>query len=88
MRKLAIIAFIIAILAIIVGVVTSLTTNASITNDVAIEQLNGGDEEYLAMQAHNQYREVAYTISGCVTVAAVTVMLLALYKIQTKNNHK
>lgn len=87
MRKLAIIAFIIAMLAIIVGVIASLTTNASISNDIAIDQLNGGDESYLAMQAYNQYRETTYVVSACVTVAAVTVMLLAIYKIVSNKHH-
>lgn len=87
MKKLAIIAFIIALLAIIVGVVTSLTTNATISNDIAIDQLNGGDEAYLAMQAYNQYRDVIYCVSACVTVAAVTVMLLAIYKIVSNKHH-
>ena len=87
MRKLAIIAFIIAMLSIIVGVVISLTTNATITNDIAIEQLNGGDEAYLAMQAYNQYREAIYGVSACVTVAAVAVMLLAIYKIVSNKHH-
>ena len=87
MRKLAIIAFIIAMLAIVVGVVASLTTNATVTNDIAIDQLNGGDEVYLAMQAYNQYRETTYVISACVTVAAVTVMLLAIYKIVSNKHH-
>lgn len=87
MRKLAIIACVIAILSLAIGAVISLTTNATISNDIAIDQLNGGDEAYLAMQAYNQYREAIYGVSACVTVAAVTVMLFAIYKIVTNKHH-
>lgn len=86
MRKLAIIAFTIVMLAIIVGAVASLTTNATVSSDIAIDQLNGGDEAYLAMQGYNQYRDIVYGASACVTVAAVTVMLFAIYKIAS-NKH-
>lgn len=86
MRKLAIIACVIIILSITVGIITSITTNATISNDIAIDQLNGGDEAYLAMQGYNQYRDIVYGASACVTVAAVAVLLLACYKIFT-NKH-
>ena len=81
MRKLAILACVIILLSFIVGAAMSLTTNSTVTNEVAIEQLNGGDEAYLAMQAYNQYKGIMYVIPGSITVIAVTVILLAIYKI-------
>lgn len=80
MKKLAIIACIIIILSITIGVITSVTTNATISNDITIDQLNGGDEAYLLMQGYDQYRDIVYGASACVTVVAVAVLLLACYK--------
>lgn len=86
MKKLAIIAFVILILSFIVSMVTAFTTNATITNDIAIDQLNGGDEAYLAMQAYNQYRTIIYGVSSCIIVIAVAVILLIFYKMYV-NKH-
>ena len=52
-----------------VAVARYLTTNVILTNDIALGQLNGGDEAYIAWELYNKYRNVAEYICYAIVIA-------------------
>ena len=82
-KRLSIIAIILAIVLVPLGALLNLTTNATVTNEMAIDQLNGGDEEYIEAQAYNNYsHELQSLITTCVslvlTLLFVTVVAIVI----------
>lgn len=44
---------------IFVSIARYATTNVILTNDIALGQLNGGNEAYIAWETYNKYRNIA-----------------------------
>lgn len=86
MKKLYAITLVLAMVAIILTVLIAFTGNATVTNDIAIDQLNGGNEAYIAMQAFSQYRNTLVTIAS--VVSALIVILVSIITLKTINNHR
>jgi hypothetical protein len=77
---------VLAVVVIALTFVIALTTNATITNEIAVDQLNGGDEAYIAMQAYTQYKNTLVTIASAITI--LIVVLVTVITIKTINNHR
>ena len=45
-----------------------LTTNVILTNDIALGQLNGGDESYIAWELYNKYKNIVEYICYAIVV--------------------
>jgi ABC-type spermidine/putrescine transport system permease subunit II len=86
MKKLYAITMVLAVVAIILTALIAFTGNATITNDIAIDQLNGGNEAYIAMQAFSQYRDTLITAAS--VVSALIVILVSIITLKTINNHR
>jgi hypothetical protein len=86
MKKLYALTIVLAIIAITLTVLIACSTNAVITNDIAIDQLNGGNEAYIVMQAYTQYKNTLVTIASAVTV--LIVILVTIITIKTIKNHR
>jgi ABC-type spermidine/putrescine transport system permease subunit II len=90
MKKLCAITLLLAIILIILSVLLAFTGNATVINDVAIDQLNGGNEAYIAMQVYTQYRntliEYRDTLLGIATF--ITVIIVVLVSIMSFKNIK
>lgn len=56
-KKLSILIIIFTIIELALIGVYFVTANDTITNEIAIDQLNGGDEEYIDMQIHDKYKK-------------------------------
>jgi hypothetical protein len=68
----------------LVVVIASISTNAIVSNNVALGQLNGGDEGYLIHELYNKYR------SGISIIIAISIGLaiFPIIKIFTMKNEK
>lgn len=76
----------IIVVAIFIGVTIAITTNAMVTNDVALGQLNGGDEAYIAQEIYYKYKTVAPFIGTVIILWAAMPLFKILYAIF--KNHK
>lgn len=87
MNKLAF-RFIVMIVAFatIAAIAIGLSTSAPVTNEVALAQLNGGDEAYIAMQAYNQYKNVAIAAGSIITTVSIALIITIIYKIFKEKN--
>lgn len=91
MKKLIIIIAVLAILTMAAAIFVNLTTNATITNDVAMNQLNGGDEAYIILQAYQQYKNIATTalcMLGTLTITFISIAFYNIIKIKNNKNTK
>lgn len=70
---------------IFVCVTITISTNATVTNEVAIGQLNGGNEAYLAQEIYYKYKAIAPYIGAVVIIWAAMPLLKIIYKQITKN---
>lgn len=68
--KCALKSFVIRLIIAIVFVTVAryLTTNVILTNDIALGQLNGGDEGYIAWELYNKYRNIAEYICYAIVI--------------------
>ena len=69
----------IIVVAIFVGITIAITTNALVTNDVAINQLNGGDEAYIAQEIYYRYKTVAPYIGAAIVIWAAMPLIKFIY---------
>ena len=69
----------VAVVAVFATAALAITTNATITNDIAIAQLNGGDDAYLAMQAYSVYQRVEPVVGTLLTVWAAFPIIKLIY---------
>ena len=70
----------------IAAIAVGLSTRAPVTNEVALAQLNGGDEAYIAMQAYNQYKNVAIAAGSIITTVSIALIITIIYKIFKEKN--
>lgn len=77
---------IIAVFATIAAIAIGLSTSAPVSNEVALAQLNGGDEAYITMQAYNQYKNVAIAAGSIITTVSVVLIIAIIYKIFKEKN--
>ena len=83
-KKLTILALILTIVLVPIGVIYNLTTNATVTNEMAIDQLNGGDEEYIEAQVYNNYKNVLIVaIAAIVSMVVIVITLVTTYTVRT-----
>lgn len=71
MKKLIFIIANILIAATILCLVISLTTSAPVINDIYIDQLNGGDVEYLKMQLYQTYQNESNNLKAAIVALAM-----------------
>ena len=82
-KKLTILAIILAIVLVPLMAIFNLTTNATVTNEMAIDQLNGGDEEYVEAQMYNNYKNVLIVaITAIVSTVIVIISVVTMYTIK------
>lgn len=82
-KKLTILVIILAIALVPLMVIFNLTTNATVTNEMAIDQLNGGDEEYVEAQMYNNYKNVLIVaITAIVSTVIVIISVVTTYTIK------
>lgn len=66
-----------------------LSTNATVTNDVALNQLNGGDEAYLAQELYYKYKSVAPVIGAAIVIWTAAPIFKIIYnKIKSTKDTK
>ena len=65
---------------IFVCITISLTTNTVITNEVALNQLNGGDEYYLLQEIYYRYKAIAPYIGAVLVIWASVPIIKIIYK--------
>lgn len=83
-RRLTILAIVLTIVLVPLIAIFNLTTNATVTNEVAIDQLNGGDEEYIEAQVYNNYKNVlTVAITAIVSMVVIIITLVTTYTIRT-----
>jgi uncharacterized membrane protein YjgN (DUF898 family) len=83
-RRLTILAIVLTIVLVPLMAIFNLTTNATVTNEVAINQLNGGDEEYIEAQVYNNYKNVlTVAITAIVSMAVVIILVVTAYMVRT-----
>ena len=85
-KRLTILIIVLAIALIPLGVLYSMTTNTTVTNEMAIDQLNGGDEEYVEAQVYNNYRHFLASAIG--VVSATIIALIATVAVEAFYNSK
>ena len=74
MRKLTIKIISILIITTIICLVISFTTSAPVTNDIYIDQLNGGNVEYVEMQIQQTYQNNSNNLKAMIiTVATILI---------------
>lgn len=76
MQKLSILIVVFSIILMGLCGVYFATANDTITNEIAIEQLNGGDEEYIEMQIHNEYKK--RLTAAILTTSFANVVLIGI----------
>lgn len=84
MKKLVTTATILSIVATVIFVAVYLLTGAATvpyTNEMAIDQLNGGDAAYVISQAWYDFRNICTYIGYAVTTAAITLIVIIIVKI-------
>lgn len=86
MRKLRFHIIKLVAVAIIVWTIIALTTSDPFTNTVAINQLNGGNEAYLASQVYYQYKDMASVIGTIVIVLAAMPIIKIIYTTLKEKN--
>lgn len=69
----------IIIVAIFVSITIAITTNAMVTNDVALNQLNGGDEAYIAQEIYYRYKAIAPYIGAAIVIWAAMPLIKFIY---------
>jgi hypothetical protein len=84
--------FRIVVVSIFVAIGIFLSTNATVTNDVALNQLNGGDEAYLIQELYYKYKAIAPFVGTLLVIwAAYPPVKVIINKIksvtETKENN-
>lgn len=86
-KKIRIYVFSILIKIILIILVTSFIsitfTSGTITNDIAVNQLENSDEAYLELQAYNAMTPIAEIMIGAVTILIGLAIFYDFYKIIT-----
>jgi hypothetical protein len=86
MRRLRFHIITLVAVAIIVWTIIALTTSDPFTNAVAINQLNGGNEAYLASQIYYQYKDMASVIGIIIIVLAAMPIIKIIYTTLKEKN--
>ena len=89
MKNLIKAASILIILAILMFIAVELITGAAtvpLTNELAINQLNGGDAEYIASQSWYAFRNSTTYLGYSVTAAAITIIIIIIFKVFKERN--
>ena len=71
MKKLICIAANILIGVTILCLIISVTTSAPVVNDIYIDQLNGGDGEYITMQLYQKYQNESANLKATIVALAM-----------------
>lgn len=75
----------IAVVSIFVAAAIAITTNATITNEIAVNQLNGGDEAYIMQELYNKYRIVVPAVGAMLIILSAIPFIKTVYQIFIKN---
>ena len=67
------------VVAIFVAAGIAITTNAIVTNEVALGQLNGGNEMYLALEAYNKYKTIVPFIGTVIVAWAIYPLIKRIF---------
>lgn len=89
MKNLIKAATIFSILAIFIFMAVELVTGADtvpLTNELAIDQLNGGDTAYVTSQAWYDARNLLTYLGYSVTATAVTIIIIIIFKVLKERN--
>ena len=89
MKKLITAATILSILAAFIFVVVHSITGAAtvpLTNEMAIDQLNGGDVAYVMSQSWYDFRNLVTYIGYVVSAAAITLIAIIIFKVSKERN--
>ena len=86
MRKLRFQIIRLITIAVIVYVAITITTGGPLNNAVAINQLNGGNEAYIASQIYYQYKDVASVIGTIIIIVAAMPIIKTIYTILKEKN--
>lgn len=78
----------IAVVSIFVGAAIAITTNATITNEIAVNQLNGGDEAYIMQELYNKYRIVVPAVGAMLIILSAIPFIKTVYQIFITKNTK
>ena len=80
------------VVALFIFVTAFITLNATVTNDIALEQLNGGNEGYLMNEAYNTYKTIFPYISAALFVwvayAPIKTIYIRYKEIKKENNNE
>lgn len=90
-KKLSILIIIFSIIELALIGIYSVTANDTITNEITIEQLNGGDEEYIEMQAHNEYKKRllgAIIATSFTNITLIGIVVGSAISTRTSNSHE
>lgn len=89
MKNLINTATILSIIATIIFVVVYFITGAATvpyTNEMAIDQLNGGDAAYIVSQAWYDLRNLVTYIGYAVAAAAIMLIIIIIFKVSKERN--
>lgn len=76
MRKLILIIANILIIATIICLAINLTISAPVMNDIYIDQLNGGNAEYIEMQAYQTYKNNSNNLKATIAGLSTTLIII------------
>lgn len=83
MRKIITISLVIFSLAIItISTICFIAESYSVifSNELAVDQLNGGNDAYVALQTFNNYKNLALATGYAVTIISVTLIIIIVLK--------
>ena len=89
MKSLITTTAILSIIATIIFVVVHLVTGATtvpFTNEMAIDQLNGGDAAYIASQYWYDFRNLVTYLGYAVTAMAIALIIIIIFKVSKERN--
>lgn len=73
----------IILLILVTSFISTAFTSGTITNDIAVNQLENSDEAYLELQAYNAMTPIAEIMIGAVTILIGLAIFYDFYKIIT-----
>lgn len=71
----------IVVVAIFVSAAIAITTNTTITNEIAVNQLNGGDEAYIMQELYYKYKTVVPFVGTVIVILSAIPLIKIVYQI-------
>lgn len=71
----------VVVVAIFVCAAIAITTNATITNEIAVNQLNGGDEAYIMQELYYKYKAVVPFVGTVIVILSAIPLIKIVYQI-------